>query len=306
MRRAHTAGRLARAAAPVLLAALECARAATAATFQETPARLVILPARADGAALRLLLDTGDSGGLSIDAAAARRLGLAVRPSTAAAGDRRGLFGALSEPIGTLRVERLEVDDAVWGAIEATVTREDAALQAAVGAPYDGVIGAGLLAGRCLVVDYPRGTLAFETGEARDAALGHGRGAALRYVAGHLVTDVNLGTGTRAALIDTASAASFVDVSLAGPTGPEAPRTRGLVDAAGTTAGLPQARIARLSAGGTILRGVTALALDLAGLSVDPDAGEPPAALFGADVLARHRVVLDLAHGRFALETGRR
>jgi hypothetical protein len=303
VRGAPPAGRLLRAAAPVLLVALARAPSAAAATFHDTTAHLAILPARADGVALRLLLDTGDSRGLSIDAAAAGRLGLVVRPAAATAGERRGLFAPLAEPLGTARIEHLSIDVAAWEALDAVVIREDVALAAAVGAPYDGVIGAALLAGRCLVVDYPRRSVRFGDGREDCATSEAARRPALRYDGGYLVTDVDLGSGRRTALVDTASAVTFVDSRAAGPLHPATGDRRRFVDAGGTTAGLPRADIARLAAGGALLRGVGAFALDLAGIAGRPGAGAPPAAVLGADLLSRHRVVLDLVHGCFALET---
>lgn len=302
MRCACPSDRLPRAAVLALLGALCPPSGAAAATFVDTPTHLVILTARADGVTLRLLLDTGDPSGLSIDATAAERLGLAVRAAPATSGGRRGLLGPLPEPLGTARIDRLSVDDAAWEAVEASVIREDATLAAAVGAHYDGVIGTALLAGRCLVLDYPRGTLKIGAGAAPCAARGSAGGAALRHLDGHLVTDVDLGRGRRTAIVDTASAATFVDVRGVGSWRPGSSGAWGLVDAGGSAAGLPAARIPRLAAGGTIVREFTALGLDLSDHAADADGGTPPAAILGADLLSRHRVVLDLVAGRFALE----
>jgi hypothetical protein len=65
-------------------------------------------------------------------------------------------------------------------------------------------------------------------------------------------------------------------------------------------------RLERLRAGGATLHDVTALALDLAGEpGGTPGGGAPPAAILGADLLSRQRVVIDLAAGRFVLGAGR-
>ena len=83
--------------------------------------------------------------------------------------------------------------------------------------------------------------------------------------------------------------------------------TRGFVDAGGTAAGLPSVRLDSMTVGGEILRGITALTLGLTdAVGGLPRGMPPPAAILGADLLARHRVVLDLVAGRFALEEQRR
>jgi len=293
-----------RAASLAIMAALAPAGGNAAAASFDSPAHLVILPALADGHPIRLLLDTGDPGGLSLDPAAASRLGLAIGPAPARAGADRGLLGPLPIPMGMVRIGRLAIDNADWGGVEALVIREDAALARAVGAPYDGVIGTALLAGRRLVIDYRLRTLSFVADAAAAPDGEFDRGSALRLDGGRLLTEVDLGRGPRPALIDTASAATLVDPRAAGSWRAVPGGTKGLVDAGGTAAGLPSVRLDSIAAGGAILRGVTALTLDLTDAAGGglPRGMPPPAAILGADLLARHRVVLDLVAGRFALE----
>lgn len=290
-------------AAALAMALTQAPGGAAAAGF-DSPAHLVILPALADGRPVRLLLDTGDPGGLTLDAAAVSRLGLAVGPPPASAstGADRGLIGPLPTPLGTARIGRLAIDGALWSGVEALVIREETALARAVGAPYDGVIGTALLAGRRLVIDYRLRSVSF-VADAAQADGGGDRGSALRLDAGRLLTQVDLGRGPRPALIDTASAATLVDPRAARSGRALPGGTKGLVDAGGTTAGLPSARLDALAAGGANLRGVDVLLLDLtdaAGGGAPDDM--PPAAILGADLLARCRVVLDLVAGRFVLE----
>lgn len=297
-----------RLAALAVVAALAAAAGGAGAAPFDSPAHLVIVPALADGRPLRLLLDTGDPGALSLVAAAASRPGVAIGPAPAHATAGRGLLGPLPIPLGTVRIGRLAVDGAEWIGVEALVIREDAALARAVGAPYDGVIGAALLAGRRLVIDYPLRTVSFAADAAVGPVGGPGRGSALRLDAGRLLTEVDLGRGRRPAFIDTASAATLVDPGAAGPWQAVPGGTQGLVDAGGTAAGLPSARLERIAAGGKVLHGVTVLLLDLAdGAGGGLPAGTPPpAAILGADLLSRHRIVLDLVAGRFAIEGDRR
>jgi len=292
-----------------ILAALAPAGGAAAAAAFESPAHLVILPALADGQPVRLLLDTGDPGGLSLDAAAASRLGLAPGPAPAPtpAGAGGGLLGPLPIPLGTVRIGRLAIDDTGWSGVEALVIREDAALAHAVGVPYDGVIGAALLAGRRVVIDYRRRTLSFVADAVVAPDGGSDAGAALRLDGGRLLTEVDLGRGPRPALIDTASAATIVDPRAVGSWRAVPGSTKGFIDAGGTATGLPAVRLDSIAAGGAILRGITALSLDLTdAVGGLPRGMPPPAAILGADLLARHRVVLDLVAGRFALEEQRR
>jgi len=291
------------AAIPALVAVLAPAGGDPAAAGFDSPAHLVIVPALAEGHPVRLLLDTGDPGGLALDAAVVQQLGLAIRPAPTPAGPARGLLGALPDPLGAARIGRLAIDGAEWSGVDALVIREAPALARAVSAPYDGVIGTALLNGRRLVIDYPLRTVSFVA----DAGAQDGRGSSLRLDGGRLLTTVDLGSGPHPAFIDTASAATFVDPRVGGPGRAVPGSTRGFVDAGGTSAGLPSTHFDSLAAGGAILRGVTAITLDLTEIAVDGlHPGNPAAAILGADLLARYRVVLDLAANRFALEEPRR
>lgn len=268
------------------------------------PGRLVVVTAAIEGRPARLLVDTGDPGRLLLYDDAAARLGL--RPGAPIAGTRRGLFGSAPGLRRPLHVDHLAVDGAAWSAVEGAVIPAEPDLARAVGAGFDGILGAALLEGRRLVLDYRARTLQIDapgaTAPRAGPAASAPAGAPLRIVDGRIVTTVLLSIGPRAALVDTAAATSLVDGTALGRT--PAGAAAGAIDAEGRAAGLPTARLGRITAGGRRFGDAGALVVDLATWFSPPASGDaqPIALVLGADLLAEGRATLDLGAGRFTLE----
>src|SRR5258705_2076776 len=122
-----------------------------------SPGGLVIVraAARGDGGRardLRLLLDTGDPGGVTLFASAARALGLSRGPTRP--GVAHGLNASRSIERRSAVLPALALDDMTWRDLPIDVTEQADSLPDGVGAEVEGVIGAGTVGAARLTVDY--------------------------------------------------------------------------------------------------------------------------------------------------------
>jgi hypothetical protein len=281
-----------------------------------SPDGLVIVraAARGDGGRardLRLLLDTGDPGGVTLFASAARALGLSpgpVRPGVA-----YGLNGSRSIERRSAVLPALALDDMIWRDLPIDVTERADSLPDGTGAEVEGVIGAGTVGAARLTIDYAARRLWLApTGDEEGSMPGPVAGGAasppgerteiLRFVEGRLLAWIDAEGSTVPALIDTASARSLIE-----PGAGLAPATSGrvrLADAAGGAASYSTIRVRDLVVGGAAIESADMVEVDL-GRRLAPmlSPGSPRLrAVVGADILSGHRVVIDPAAGRFILE----
>jgi Aspartyl protease len=309
------------------------ARPAIAAPFV-SPGGLVIVRAgaRGDDAArardLRLLLDTGDPGGVTLTTAAARALGLSIGPVRP--GVARGLNGSTPIARRAARLRALTLDATTWSDLAIEVVEGARTLPEGLGSEIDGAVGVDLFRDQRLTIDYASRWLSLAPGgdgesgarnssgvesapaaaaspaAANDAAAATdpaaGATADLRIVEGRWLTSIHASGETLPALIDTASARSLIERGAGLPS--EAAGTARLVDAGGSAGAFPAIRLVDLVAGGAAIESSDWVEVDLgrrlAGILT---AGSPiPAAILGADLLSRHRVVIDPVAGRFILE----
>jgi hypothetical protein len=281
-----------------------------------SPGGLVIVraAARGDGGRtrdLRLLLDTGDPGGVTLFASAARALELSpgpVRPGVA-----HGLNRSRSIERRGAVLPALALDDMTWRELPIDVTERADSLPDGIGAQVEGVIGAGTVVTARLTIDYAARRLwlaptADEEGSmpvpvAGSAASPPGESTEiLSFVEGRLLAWIDAEGTTIPALIDTASARSLIE-----PGAGLAPATCGrvrLADAAGGATSYATIRVRDLVVGGAAIESADMVEVDL-GRRLAPilSPGSPRLrAVIGADILSGHRVVIDAAAGRFILE----
>src|SRR5262245_42462538 len=132
----------ARALPTFLLLAAAAGPAAADVPF-ESPLGLVVVRAEAGVGdpvmvrTLRLLLDTGDPGGLTLRAPAARALGLAIGPGRP--GVTRGPGGSKPVVRRSARLPDLRLDGARWRDCSVDVVEADDTIPAGMGAPVDGI-----------------------------------------------------------------------------------------------------------------------------------------------------------------------
>jgi hypothetical protein len=308
-------GAILRAATALVAAALPAAVLGAADPIPfESPSGLVIVHARVDGGHdLRILLDTGDPGGLTLHESAARALGLASGPSRP--GTARGLGGGARVGRRPALLRELAIGGTTWRDLAIDVVPANLAFAAGVGAELDGCMGTALIADLRVSLDYAARTLRLDRGAGRD--LDAGRGTPLRLSGGRLLTTVNLAGVPAVALIDTGSAVTFVDGavvdgavvggamgSTSAATPPDEVR---VVDANGHVETLATVRVAGLAAGGAPAAEFAAVPADLARRLAGflPPGAPTPTVVLGADLLSRHRVILDLAAGIFIMDRGR-
>jgi len=286
----------------------------------ESPGGLVIVRAEARGhdaaraRVLHLLLDTGDPGGVTLTAAAARALGLSAGPPRP--GVARGMNGPSAIARRSARLDSLSLDGVTWRDLPIDVVEGARTLPEEPGSAIDGAVGVDLLRDRRLTIDYParRLTIASEgaaaTGDA-DATTASGGPTAppgdvtvgLRLLEGRLLTSIRAGGKIFPAWIDTASGRSLIERGAGLES--EAAGVARLVDAVGSARSFPAIRVTGLAAGGAAIEWADLLEVDLARslTGILPGGSPPPGAILGADLLSRYRVVIDPAAGRFILET---
>ena len=282
----------------------------------DAPGGLVLVRAEArdDGGharLVRLLLDTGDPGGVTLLASTARALGLA--PASARPGVIHGLNGAAPLERRSARLPALALDAMAWRDLSIDVLDRSDTLPEGIGAGVEGVLGAAMLRGARLTIDgaarrlrlVPAGgmdeaaTVRASAGPAFEAP--GERSAALGFVEGRLLTWIEAGGATLPALIDTASARTLIQRG-AGLSSVAAGAVR-LADAAGGASDYPAIRVRDLVIGGATIESAELIEVDLDHrLAAILSPGSPaPRAVLGADVLSDRTLVIDPAAGRFTL-----
>jgi len=126
----------------------------------DCPSGLVIMTARLNGRAhVRLLLDTGDPSGFTLDTATARAIGLPLseRTPTRATGvvgsERYTLYRAR---VGSFLLGGLSARDlSIWTAPDAVLIAKT------IGIQVDGFVGVDLLRGIVVTIDYPARQITF-------------------------------------------------------------------------------------------------------------------------------------------------
>ncbi len=281
----------------------------------DAPGGLVIVRAgaRDDGGharRLRLLLDTGDPGGVTLFASAARALGLSL--VSACPGVVHGLNGSAPFERKSARLPALALDAMAWRDLPIDVLERSDSLPAGIGAELEGVIGCAMVRDTRLTIDYaarrlwlvPGGGM---NGAAADAAVDVAieapgeRSEILRFIEGRLLTRIDAGGATLPALIDTASARTLIERGAGLSSTTEGSAL--LADATGGATSYPTIRVRDLVVGGAAIESAELVEVDLGSrLAPFPSPGSPaPRAVVGADILSGRRVVIDPAAGRFIL-----
>jgi aspartyl protease len=263
----------------------------------DSPSGLVIMTGRINGEAhVRLLLDTGDPSGFTLDTATARSIGLPLsqRTPTRATGvvgsERYTLYRAFvrSFLLGGLSARNLSI----WTAPDAVLIAKT------IGIQVDGFVGVDLLRGLSVTIDYPARQITFASpaGDQANAA-GGAAGAPMRLEGNRIVFDATLNdTETRAVILDTAAGTTFIaetDLPLTNPA-PNA-RSTEIVDSSGTAVSVPVRILPRLRLGQAVLEDVPVVPYDFEALNRDLFASTPHrvAGIIGSDILSRHVVTLD-------------
>ncbi|HEU4401701.1 MAG TPA: aspartyl protease family protein [Candidatus Polarisedimenticolia bacterium] len=282
----------------------------------DSPSGLVILTARINGRSqVRLLLDTGDPSGFTLDTRIARELGLPLDSRTATratgvVGSQR--FNLYRARVGSFLLGGLSARDfSIWTAPDALLIGKT------LGIRVDGFVGVDLLRGLTVTLDYPARQITFAppaAGEAIPPAPGGSQGASpepagaqpdsgglagvpLRLEGNRIVVDALLnGTETRAMVVDTAAGTTFIaegDLALTRPS-PKGATTQ-IVDSSGGAVSVSLRILPSLAFGGAVARDVAVVPYDFEALKQGLFAGTPHAVsgILGSDLLSRHVVVLD-------------
>jgi Aspartyl protease len=270
----------------------------------DSPSGLVIMTARLNGEShVRLLLDTGDPSGFTLDTATARSIGLPLsqRTPTRATGvvgsERYTLYRAFvrSFLLGGLSAHDLSI----WTAPDAVLIAKT------IGIHVDGFVGVDLLRGLSVTINYPARQITFSspTGESRPKPV-DGTGMPMRLEGNRIVFDAMLNdTETRAVILDTAAGTTFIaesDLPLTRPA--PAGRSTEIVDSSGTAVSVPLRILPRLRLGQSVLQDVPVVPYDFEALNRDLFAStlHPVAGIIGSDILSRHVITLDFP-GRLLL-----
>jgi hypothetical protein len=263
----------------------------------DSPSGLVILTGRINGRSqVRLLLDTGDPSGFTLDTRTARRLGLDLdeKTPTRAAG-----------VVGSQRYDlyRTRVDSFLLGGLSARDfsiwTAPDAALLArTIGTRVDGFVGVDLLRGLVVTIAYPRRQITFALPDTSPAGkTGEPAAVPMRLEGNRIVIEATLNGGeTRSMILDTAAGTTFIaasDVALTRAT--PATRTTRIADSSGQVASVPVRILPSLTFGGVTEENVPVVPYDFDSLNRGLFAETPHnvAGILGSDVLSRHVLVLD-------------
>ena len=264
----------------------------------DSPSGLIILTARINGRSqVRLLLDTGDPSGFTLDARKARAVGLPLTDRTPTRAT--GMVGSERFDLYRARVESFLLgglsarDFSIW-------TAPDAALLAKMtGARVDGFVGVDLLRGLHVTLSYPTRQITFAPPAAppQGQAAPQPPGVPLRLEGNRIVVDVLLdGREARPMLIDTAAGATFIaqsDEALTRPS-PTGAATQ-IVDSSGTAISVPIRILPSLAFGGVEVRDVPVVPYDFEELrrALFASTSHDVSGILGSDVLSRCVVVLD-------------
>lgn len=270
----------------------------------DSPSGLVIMTGRINGRAhVRLLLDTGDPSGLTLDTKTARALGLPLSertPTRAIGVVGSGRYTVYRARVGSFLLGRLAARDlSIWTAPDAVL------IARTIGVHVDGFVGVDLLRGLSVTIDYPARQITFGLKAARDP-----RAIPMRLEGNRIVVEAALnGSETRAMILDTAAETTYVSESdlpltLPSPAG----RTTEIVDSSGGAVSVPVRILPQLRIGEAVDGPVQVVPYDFEKLSQGLFAGVPSAVsgIIGSDVLSRHVVVLDFPNAAATILPGER
>jgi Aspartyl protease len=272
----------------------------------ESPLGMVVVTVRLeDRIEARLLLDTGDPGGLTLDPELARAAGARPLP-----GETRSLTGLLGEETRELQRVRLRgVRLGNWELPEPEVWTTTGVREfgRAIGVELDGFLGVAALRPFRVTIDYPRRRLLLQRSPAAPSGGADDGGAILRLLDGRLLVETRLHDRLpRLMLLDTASAATFIAKEDAGPTRPDPQGPARFADAGARVTLLPRRLLPSLRIGAARLRDLPVVPYDFDRLRAAGLAGASPpvSGIIGADALAGHVLVLDPAAGILLLRPG--
>jgi len=270
----------------------------------ESPSGLVIMTGRINGRShVRLLLDTGDPSGFTLDTKTARAIGLPLseRTPTRATGvvgsERYTLYRAQVQSflLGGLSARDLTI----WTAPDAVL------IARTIGIHVDGFVGVDLLRGLIVTIDYPTRQITFGLPAAKDP-----RGIPMRLDGNRIVLEVTLnGSESRSMILDTAAETTFISESDLPLTRPSpAGRTTQIVDSSGGAVSVPVRILPKLRIGDVVDEQVPVVPYDFESLGRGLFAGMPAlvSGIIGSDVLSRHVVVLDFPNRTAAILAGGR
>jgi Aspartyl protease len=268
----------------------------------DTSAGLIILTGRINGKAqVRLLLDTGDPSGFTLDDRTARAVGLSLTDRTPTRAT--GVVGSESFDLYRARVRSFLLgglsahDFSIWTAPDAALLRK------MTGTRVDGFVGVDLLRGLVVTIDYPARQITFAppAGHERPAAPAVPPVVPIRLEGNRIVVEATLnGSEKRAMILDTAAGTTFIGQPDMGLTRPSATGAMTqVVDSSGSAASLPVRILPSLAFGGAVAQDVPVVPYDFGGLNEGLFAGTPQAisGIIGSDLLSRFVLVIDFPGG---------
>lgn len=271
----------------------------------DSPSGMVIVTARINGRShVRLLLDTGDPSGFTLDTRTARAIGLPLRERTptratgVVGSERYTLYRA---QVGSFLLGGLSARDfSIW-------TAPDAGLIArTTGVQVDGFIGVDLLRDLRVTIDYPARQITFAPAGPPTA----GPSVPMRLEGNRIVIEALWnGEARRSVILDTAAGTSFISQADVDRTEPSpAGRSAQIVDSSGTAVSVPVRILPRLAIGATGVDRVPVVPLDFETLNQDLFASTPQdiAGILGGDFLSRFVVVLDFPNRTVSVRSGDR
>lgn len=271
----------------------------------DAPSGLVIVTARINGRShVRLLLDTGDPSGFTLDTKTAKAIGLPLRERTPTRAT--GVVGSehytlYRARVGSFLLGGLSARDfSIWTAPDAGLIAKTTGVQ------VDGFIGVDLLRDLRVTIDYPAHQITFAPAGPPAA----GPSVPMRLTGNRIVIEALLnGEARRSVILDTAAGTSFIsqadlDRTEPSPTG----RSAQIVDSSGTAVSVPVRILPRLEIGATGVDRVPVVPLDFETLNQDLFAATPQdiAGILGGDILSRFVVVLDFPNRTVSVRSGDR
>ena len=277
---------------------------ATATAFDfDSPHGLVIVEGRIDDRSeVRLLIDTGDPAGLTLDHDMAQTMGLNLNGGESFRA--HGVAGSSPAVQPRTRVEVLDLGGIRLRDLDVLALPSDTRFEKAVGVDLDGSIGLDLLRDMVVTIDYPERRISLAPPvPARSEGPATRRGAPLHLRGGRLWVDVVVnGRETRSMILDTGSAATLIAPAARSLVRPASGGGMRIVDLTGAIATLPARVLPSLGFGGVVVEQVPVALYDFEPLLPAHLTGDTFLGLIGADLLSRHVVVLDLPGGWLRVE----
>jgi aspartyl protease len=276
----------------------------------DSPSGLVIVTGRINGRAhVRLLLDTGDPSGFTLDISTARAIGLPLSGKTATLAT--GVVGSERYSLYRARVRSFLLgglsarDLTIWTAPDAVLIAKT------IGVRVDGFVGVDLLRDLRVILDYPSRQITFVPPGSPPEPVPPAADPSypMRLTGNRILVDVVLnGSVTRPMILDTAAGTTFIsDRDLGLTHAPASGRTTQITDSSGSAISVPVRILSSLSFGGAVDQDVPVVPFDFVPLNRDLFSGAAGsvAGILGSDVLSRHVVVIDFPAGCFGAAPAR-